>query len=231
MYDCYVKEFEAKVEEVKGNEVILDRTAFSPRAGGVDSDRGIILYKGEEYKVLDVRKEGNKIIHVLDRNPNFKEGDFVKGIIDWERRYKLMRLHTAAHIISGILYSKYKVLVTGGEIKYEYARDDFNINFQNWKEILKEVVEEANKIIKEGREVKIYFLPREEAFKIPGIVKLANKLPPKVDKIRIVEIEGIDIQADGGVHVKNTKEIGEIEIIKLESRGKNRKRIYYTVKP
>jgi len=140
-----------------------------------------------------------------------------------------MKLHTAAHIISAILYKEYGTLITGGNISEEYARDDFNLPSENWKEIVNDTIKKANSIVEEGRNVKIYFLKREEAFKIPGIVKLAEKMPPNVDILRIVEIEGIDIQADGGPHVKNTKEIGRIKLIKAENKGKNNRRIYYTV--
>jgi len=233
LYDSYLKEFEAKVLKVEENKVILDQTAFYPWGGGLDNDKGKLIWKDKEYDVVDVRKdqESNNIIHFLSETPDFNEGEKVIGIIDWNRRYRIMRMHTAAHIISAILYNNYNVLITGGHITEEYAKDDFNIEHDNWKEIIEDVIKKANKIVEEARQVKIYFMPREEAFKIPGIVKLANKLPPAINELRIVEIEGVDIQADGGPHVKNTKEIGEIILIKAENKGKNRKRIYYTVKP
>jgi len=128
------------------------------------------------------------------------------------------------------MYEKYKVLITGGNISYKYAYDDYSLDVMD-KKIFYDVVEEANKIVKKGIEVKIYWLPREEALKIPGIVKLAHKMPPDFKYLRIVEIPGIDIQADGGPHVKNTMEIGEIVILKIVNKGKRRKRLYYTVKP
>lgn len=233
LYDSYLKEFEAKVVKVEENKVILDQTAFYPWGGGLDNDKGKIIWKDKEYEVIDVRKdkETDEIIHFLSEKPDFKEGEKVIGIIDWNRRYRIMRMHTAAHIISSILYNNYNVLITGGHITEEYARDDFSIESENWRDIIKEVIEKANQIAKEERPVKIYFMSREEALKIPGIVKLANKLPPAVKELRIVEIERIDIQADGGPHISNTKEIGEIVLLKVENRGKDKKRIYYTVKP
>jgi len=229
-YDCYLKEFEARVIKVDGNKVVLDQTVFHPRAGGVDCDTGKIVWKGEEYLVKEVIKENNEVFHVLDREPRFREGDVIKGYLDWDRRYRLMKLHTAAHILSAVLYKNYGALVTGGDILPEYSREDYNLSVDNWREAFENAVEETNKIIEKGIPVKIYFLKREEAEKIPGIVKLMEKVPPDIEKWRIVEIEGVDIQADGGPHVSNTKEIGGIKILKMENRGKNKKRIYYTLK-
>ncbi|BFI73625.1 alanyl-tRNA editing protein AlaX-M [Nanoarchaeota archaeon] len=231
-YDCYKKEFDAKVVKIDGNKVILDQTLFHPRSGGVANDTGKIIFNNEEYNVLEVIKDGEDAIHILDKEPKFKEGDNIHGIIDWNRRYKLMKLHTAAHILAAIAYKKYNALITGGDITPEYAKDDYDINLSGdeLKKAFEEIINEANEIIKKGIPVKIYFLKKEEALKIPGIVKLMEKSPPDIDTWRIVEIEGIDIQADGGPHVSNTKEIGKIELLKIENKGKNRKRLYYTIK-
>ncbi|RDD52509.1 alanyl-tRNA editing protein [Nanoarchaeota archaeon NZ13-N] len=229
-YDSYIKEFEARVVRVEGNRVVLDQTIFHPRTGGVDCDTGKLIFNDEEYFVKEVIKDGEEALHVLDREPKFREGDVVKGMIDWDRRYRLMKLHTAAHILSAVLYSRYNILITGGEITPEYARDDYSLSSDNWRNILEEAVIETNKIIERGVPVKVYFLSREEAMKIPGIVKLMEKSPPNVREWRIVEIEGIDLQADGGPHVSNTREIGGIKVLKLENRGKNNKRIYYTLR-
>ncbi|MEM5832082.1 MAG: alanyl-tRNA editing protein AlaXM [Candidatus Aenigmatarchaeota archaeon] len=229
MNDCYLTEFEAYVIKVEGNKIFLDKTAFYPTSGGVECDKGEIIFENQTFKVIDVKKENGEIVHYLDKDASDLANKKIIGKIDWNRRYKLMKLHTAAHIISAILYKEYNVLITGGNISEEYARDDFNLPSENWKEIVEDCVKKANKIVEEGRNVKIYFLKREEAFKIPGIVKLAEKMPPNLEILRIVEIEGIDIQADGGPHVKNTKEIGKIKLIKAENKGKNNRRIYYTV--
>jgi len=229
-YDSYLKEFEATVIKVYSNRVVLDKTVFHPKSGGVDCDTGKIVWNNEEYLVKEVVKENNEVVHVLDREPKFKEGDIIRGYIDWERRYRLMRLHTAAHILSAVLYRDYGALITGGDITPEYSREDYNISSENWREAFERAVEEVNRIIEMGIPVNIYFMKREEAMKIPGVIKLMERMPPDIDEWRIVEIEGIDIQADGGPHVSNTKEIGGIKILKLENRGKNRKRIYYTLK-
>ncbi|MFP3165026.1 MAG: alanyl-tRNA editing protein AlaXM [Acidianus sp.] len=224
--DSYIKEFEAKVTKVNGNEVILDKTAFYPGGGGLENDVGkLIKNNGETLNVKEVKRQGDGIAHVIEGG-ELKEGDNVKGVIDWDRRYKMMRLHTASHVMAAVAYSQFNALITGGHISPEYAKDDFNL--EN-KDLIPQIVEKANEILSKGIEVKVYFLPREEALKIPGIVKLAERNPPSIPIWRIVEIPGIDIQADGGPHVKNTSEVGKIRIIKIENRGKNRKRVYYTV--
>ncbi len=230
--DSYLRENYAKVTDVDKNVVYFDKTIFHPRSGGVDHDTGWIITGDNKWNVVRViiDKEKNDVAHILDNEPRLEPGNVVKQVIDWDRRYKLMRLHTAAHIISALMYEKYKALITGGNISFEHAYDDYSLDVMD-KNIFYDVVEEANKIVKKGIEVKIYWLPREEALKIPGIVKLAHKMPPDLKYLRIVEIPGIDIQADGGPHVKNTKEIGEIVVLKIVNKGKRRKRLYYTVKP
>ncbi|MEM1574676.1 MAG: alanyl-tRNA editing protein AlaXM [Nitrososphaerota archaeon] len=230
LYDSYQKNFKAKVIGLNGKEVILDETIFHPLTGGITNDIGFLFKNKEKYKVVDVKLdlETNNVIHILENEPNFSIGDEIEGIIDWNRRYKLMRLHTAAHIISSIMYKDYGALITGGHINENYAKDDFSLEKFD-KAIFEEAIRKANEIVKKEIEVKIYFLKREEALKIPGIIKLAEKMPPEIETLRIVEIPGIDIQADGGPHVKNTKEIGEIILLKIENKGKNKKRIYYNV--
>ncbi|MEM5828460.1 MAG: alanyl-tRNA editing protein AlaXM [Candidatus Aenigmatarchaeota archaeon] len=228
--DSYIKEFEAKVLEINGKEVVLDQTAFHNGSGGVEADTGYFYFNNEKYEVIAGKKD-EETIHILNKEPTFKVGDIIKAEIDWEKRYRKMRLHTATHIISALMYQKYKALVTGGNISSEYAKDDYSLNVdsETAKKIFEEVINEANEIAKKGLEVKVYWLSREEALKIEGIVKLANRMPPNVDRLRIVEIEGIDVQADGEPHVKNTKEIGTIKLLKVENKGKDKKRIYFTV--
>lgn len=231
--DSYIKEFEAKVVQVDGNKIILDKTAFHPFGGGLAGDTGILQTPSGTFKVIDTRFAENKedVYHILETdNHGINVGDTVKGILDWDRRYRMMRLHTATHIIAAIMYRDYNAGITGGHIEPEQAKDDYSLE-QLDKAIFEDVVNKANEVVKQGIEVKVYFMKREEALKIPGIVKLVNRLPPEVDILRIVEIPGVDIQADGGPHVKNTKEIGEIVLLKIENKGRRRKRMYYTVKP
>lgn len=228
MEDSYIKTYETKVKSVKENKIILEETIFHPKSGGMSNDLGKIYYLNEEYDVINVEEDenGNEVIHFLSKPAPLKEKETVRIEIDWNRRYKMMRLHTAAHIISSIMYKDYNALITGGHIEPEIAKDDFSIGEFN-KAIAEKVIEKANEIISKGIPVKVYFLPREEALKINGIVKLANRMPPNVKILRIVEIQDVDIQADGGPHVRNTLEIGKIELVKVENKGKNRKRIYY----
>lgn len=230
--DSYMKEFEATVVKTEEDKVVLDQTAFHPRpAGGLDADIGILRRGDMEYMVTDTIMEDDVVAHIVPGH-DLKPGDRVVGIIDWDRRYRMMKLHTASHILAALLYEKYGALVTGGHISPDQARDDFDLSMisENWKKVLQDALEETNNIIKRCIDVKVYWLPREEALKIPGLVKLAEKFPPDVEQIRVVEIPGIDIQADGGPHVKNTCEIGEVKLVKLESKGRRRRRIYYTLR-
>ncbi|ARM76101.1 alanyl-tRNA editing protein AlaXM [Acidianus manzaensis] len=224
--DSYLKEFKAKITDITNSGIILDKTAFYPGGGGLENDTGKIVYNNKEYIVKNVKRGEDKsqIIHELESTEGLNVGDEIQGIIDWQRRYSMMRLHTASHIMAALAFSKYNALVTGGHISPDYAKDDFNL--EN-KDQIYEIVKEANDIISKNIEVKVYFLSREEALMIPGIVKLAERSPPNIQTWRIVEIPGIDIQADGGPHVKNTSEIGKIEIIKIENKGKKQKRVYY----
>lgn len=224
--DSYLRVFEAKVVDKRENDVVLDRTAFYPRGGGLPSDVGVIVYGVKEFPVNFVYSQGSVVVHEV-------QGDIpvdavVTGKIDWERRYRVMKLHTAAHVIAGVAYSNFGVLITGGDITLEKGHLDFSFERMD-RELFKQIVAEADKLAKEGHNVKIYYMKREEVLKTPGLVKLAEKLPPRIDVLRIVEIEGIDVQADGGPHVANTKEIGTIKFIKAKNVGKGRKRIYYTV--
>jgi misacylated tRNA(Ala) deacylase len=232
-YDSYLKEFEARVVDVFEKGIVLNRTAFHPRTGGVANDLGFIIVNEKRLEVIDVYIDRDRkvVVHVVkDSLEDVEIGAIVKGVIDWDRRYRLMRLHTAAHILSAIMYRDYGALITGGNIEPTYAYDDYGLERFD-KKIFEDVILKANEVAKQGIEVKIYWLKRDEALKIPGIIKLAERMPPDVDSLRIVEIPGIDVQADGGPHVRNTIEIGEIAMVKAENRGRNRKRLYYTVKP
>jgi misacylated tRNA(Ala) deacylase len=232
--DSYLKECEATVTFISGELVFFDSTIFHPRSGGIDHDRGFVEFNGKRLSVVEVfldKNRGDVAHRVLGVDScDLKPGVKVKLIIDWNRRYRLMRLHTAAHIISSVMYSEYGALVSGGNITEDHAYDDYTLEKMD-KEIFTRVIEKANEIISKDLEVKIYWLPREEALRIPGIVKLASRTPPDVKNLRIVEIPGVDIQADGGPHVRKTSEIGKIVFLKAESKGKAKKRLYYTVQP
>ena len=225
--DSYLKETQAKVLSYKDSQLILDKTIFYPGGGGLEKDDGIILNsRNFGVEIKDLKKDGNIIIHFVDGE--FKEGETVILRLNWEKRYRIMRLHTAAHVISSLFYKKFNALITGNHIAAEKARVDLNLKDFS-RELVEEVFKEANEIFKQDIELKIYYLPREEALKIPEIVKLAKKMPPSIETWRIVEIPGIDIQADGGVHVKNVNEVKEVQLLKTENKGKNNRRIYFTL--
>ncbi len=229
MGNCYIKEWDAEVKEVNQDKfIVLNPVNFYPKGGGLVWDTGrIIDERGNEYNVIYSGKFNGVVSVEVDR-AGLKPGDKVHCVLDWERRYKLMRLHTAVHVLAAVINKRTGALITGNNLDPEKSRMDFNLeNFD--KDAFMEYVEEANKILAEGHPVKIYFLPKEEAMKIPGIVKLASKMPPDVEELRIVEIEGVDIQADGGPHVANTRECGEIKVLKFENKGKNNRRVYFDV--
>ena len=229
MDNCYLKEFEAVVESVKDDKyVVLDKTAFYPLGGGVSYDTGVLLRDDKEFPVVYVNKFDDKISHEVS-NPGLKAGDKIIGIINWERRYKLMKLHTAAHLLASIFHNNGNALITGNQIEPGSARMDFSLEIFN-REIIDEYAKIANELIQKNAHVKIHYMKREDALKIPDMVKLANKMPPDVEILRIVEIEGVDKQADGGCHVNSLKEIGKIEILKVENKGKSNRRVYYDVK-
>ena len=229
MDDSYLKEFEAVVESVKDDKfAVLDKTAFYPTGGGQPHDTGIIICNGEEYAVVYVGKFSGQISHEVAKL-GLKAGDKVVGKINWDRRYRFMRMHTAAHLLISIFNREANVLITGNQIDEDKTRIDFNMENFDREKILK-YIEDANNIIKQDLPVKVSYMKREEAMKIPGIVKLAAALPPNVETLRIVEIPGVDLQADGGTHVKNLSEIGTIEFVKAENKGKDNRRVYYTVK-
>lgn len=224
--DCYLREFEATVAEVNNEKyVVLDRTAFYYNSGGQPYDTGKLVCNGEGYKVVYVGKFGGKISHEVDK-PGLKPGDKVHGTIDWERRYKLMRTHTAAHIVSAIFHKEAGALITGGQLGLDKSRIDFSLEDFD-REKIDDYIRQSNEIVEKDLPIKIYSITRAEAEAEPGIAKLAKGLPEGVQEIRIVEITDFDRQADGGTHIKSTKEVGEIVFVRADNKGKNNRRVYY----
>jgi misacylated tRNA(Ala) deacylase len=228
MTDCYLKEFEAEVIKVDGKFIVLDKTAFFPQGGGQATDTGKLIKDTEEYKVVFAKKIGSDVSHEVDKE-GLQVGDKIKGVLDWDRRYMLMRNHTAAHILCEVIHKDTGALITGNQLNIEKSRIDFNLENFN-REALQGYADKANEVINKDLPIKIYTMPRDEALKLPSITKLANVLPPAVKELRIVEIESFDIQADGGTHVKSTKEVGELKIIRAENKGKHNRRVYYQLK-
>jgi len=226
--DSYLRECEATVVSVKdGKYVVLDKSLFYPKGGGQPHDTGKLIRGEEGFDVVFVGKSEGRISHEVDR-PGLKEGDKVLCVLDWDRRYMLMRMHTAAHLLASLMNKELGALITGNQLGEDKTRFDFNVESFD-KEAFERAVEKANAALGQDLELRIYSLPREKAMEIEGVVKLAKALPPSVKELRIVEIPGIDIQADGGTHVRNLKEVGRIRILKLENKGTHNRRIYFTL--
>jgi misacylated tRNA(Ala) deacylase len=222
--DMYAKEFDSRVESIDGKRVVLDQTAFNPRGGGLVSDTGSLA----GLKLTEVVKEGDEIFHITEAEPKFEVGAEVHGTLDWDRRYRVMKMHTSAHILSAVVHGETGALITGNQIAPDESRIDFNLeDFDRSR--LNEFVEKANGAASRGLEVKTFFMKREEAIGTPGFVKLANAMPPSLDVLRIVQIGDVDTQADGGVHVGNTREIGKMVGVRAENKGKSNRRLYFTV--
>ncbi len=224
--DSYLKEFEASVVRCLPDEraVVLDRTAFYPGGGGQPNDVGML--NGQA--VTKVRKAGEDVIHVLDGDLP-PVGTQVQGALNWERRYQLMRTHTAMHILCGTVFRDYGALVTGGDMEPLKGRMDFE--FERLQKDLVAVIEAAvNEEVRKARDVRVKILPREEAFQIPDLIRTKiNLLPEGIQQVRTVEIVGLDLQADGGTHVRNTSEVGHIRVVDYKSKGASNKRIYVDV--
>lgn len=228
--DMYLKEFDAKVLKINGNELTLDKTAFYPTGGGQPNDTGSIMSGDLSVRITDVRKEGDDVIHVSDQNVPFKEGDNVHGVVDWARRYAHMRYHSAIHVIDGIVSVRhgYSGLLTGSQIYEDRARVDINMdNFT--KEFIDQIIEECNEFNSEGHRIYQREISREEALKLPELARTepGRDLINSLDVVRTIVIEGLDEQSDGGTHVKDTKEIGKIVVDKIENKGKRNKRINF----
>lgn len=227
--DCYLKEFTAKVlkTDIENNAVILDRTAFFPGGGGQVADQGVLRINGTEYTVTRAKNSPDGVLHILETNSPLPEaGTEITGILDWERRYQVMRTHTAMHILCGTIFRDYGAQVTGGDMEPLKGRMDFE--FESMTADLVGVIEQAvNKEVEAARDVRVQILPRDDAFKIPDLIRTKiNLLPPHIREIRTVEIVGLDLQADGGTHVRNTSEVGRMRVVDYKSKGKINKRIY-----
>ncbi|MBM4463990.1 MAG: alanyl-tRNA editing protein [Chloroflexi bacterium] len=222
--DCYLREFEATVVATEGDRVALDRTAFYPGGGGQPADGGRLLWDDGQAQVVKVKKQGGPVWHKLDVEPP-PVGTAVMGMLDWEHRYQLMRTHTALHILCGLIWRDYGALVTGGNMEPLKARMDFELEHMS-ADFAQEVEGKINAEVAAARPVNIYILPRQEAFQIPDLIRTKiNLLPESIREVRVVEIEGLDIQADGGTHVANTREVGTIHVVGHESKGRINKRL------
>jgi Ser-tRNA(Ala) deacylase AlaX len=222
--DAYQKDFTAQVLRAEGNSVVLDQTCFNPRGGGLVSDLGTI----EGLPLTEVSKSGDDILHSFPSFHPLKVGQMVRGALDWERRYKIMKMHTATHILSNVVNRETGALITGNSVAPDESRVDFSLeDFDKGK--MEEYVARVNEVIGRDLHVRTYFLRREEALSMPGMVKLAQAAPPETAELRIVEIGDFDRQADGGVHVSKTSEIGMARFIRADNKGKANRRVYFTL--
>lgn len=227
--DSYLNVFDAEVIDVDINKhsVILNQSAFYPGGGGQPYDTGILKFQDNSIEVIRVKKIGNEVFHYLKSEaPLPKQNASVVGEIDWERRYQIMRTHTALHILCGVIFRDYGASVTGGDMKPLSGRMDFEFETMH-KELVEKIEESVNVEVSNARDIKIAILPRDEAFQIPDLIRTKiNLLPEGIKEVRVVEIVGLDLQADGGTHVKNTQEVGTIRVSDYKSKGKINKRIY-----
>jgi misacylated tRNA(Ala) deacylase len=226
--NSYLRRCEATVLSVTNEKyIVLDQTLFYPKGGGQPYDTGTIMRGNETFQVVYVGKFSGTISHEIDK-PGLNPGDSVNCALDWERRYKLMRSHTASHVFASLLCAGTGALITGNQIGVEKTRFDFNLETFD-RHILKTYINQANELFLKDIPVRWYDLPRDNAMKIPGLIKMAAAFPPNIPFLRIVEITDVDIQADGGTHVRNLKEIGQIKLLKAENKGKKNRRVYFTL--
>jgi misacylated tRNA(Ala) deacylase len=236
-HDAYTTEFDGTVTAVDEKDgkrrVALDRTAFYPGGGGQPNDEGWLALAGQRLRVVKVNKEGEQVWHTLENSdgglPLIAEGQPVRGELDWERRYAIMRTHTAMHILCGVVWRDYGAQVTGGNMDPGAGRMDFEFASLS-RELVSEIEERCNAEIAAAHPVKTQILPREVAFQIPDLIRTKiNLLPPQISEIRTVELEGLDLQADGGTHVRNTQEVGQMKVVDYKSKGAINKRIYVEI--
>lgn len=230
--DSYLQEFDAYISAVQAElrAVTLDRTAFYPGGGGQPCDVGSLEVNGILYPVERVKKQGDNVLHFLGGAAALPaEGADARGALDWTRRYRLMRTHSALHVLCGTVFRDYGALVTGGDMEPLKGRMDFEFEIMRGK-LVREIETAVNQEAALGREIRVNILPREEAFQIPDLIRTKiNLLPEGIMQVRTVEIVGLDLQADGGTHVRNTNEIGMIRVVDYKSKGVINKRIYIEI--
>lgn len=222
--DAYLREAAATLVSVDDDGVVLDRTVFYPRGGGQPGDTGSLAWEGGTLDVVDAVKRGGRVLHVVDGEAPVL-GTAVTARIDWDRRYLLMRTHTALHVLSAIVWRDFGAKVTGGNMEPGRARMDFELDAIS-VDFGREVERRLNAALARGHDVRVLFLPRSEALRDPELIRTkVNLIPEHVDPIRVIDIGDIDRQADGGTHVANTAEVGRVRVAKTESKGKGNKRM------
>jgi misacylated tRNA(Ala) deacylase len=223
--DQTLREWQATVLDSSADGIVLDQSAFYPGGGGQPPDHGVLLWGGVQTRIVGARKGDDLYLIPAEDDPLPSAGTDVQGALDDERRTKLMRTHSALHLLAGVVFREYGCLVTGGNMEPLEGRMDFNL--PDVPEGFKERVAQAcAEEIAADRRIDVKVLPRDEAFAIPDIIRTAtNLLPPDLTEVRIVDIVGLDTQADGGTHVASTKHIGGIDVVKVENKGKGFRRL------
>jgi misacylated tRNA(Ala) deacylase len=222
--DSYLAEVQAGVLAVDGQAVALDQTIFFPGGGGQVPDNGTLEVGGVELSVTEFKKKDDVIWHTVQGTPP-AAGNQVVCRIDWPHRYRVMRTHTAFHILCGVIFRVYGAQVTGGNMKPLEGRMDFELEHMTGN-FASDVEEKINAEVQAARPIRVAILPREAAFRIPDLIRTKiNLLPEGISEVRTVEIVGLDLQADGGTHVANTREVGHIHVVGHESKGKINKRL------
>jgi misacylated tRNA(Ala) deacylase len=220
----YLREFDATVTSVADAGIALDRTAFYIGGGGQPSDLGTLTADGQDYAVTGIKRDAGLLVHLIEGDRP-SEGSHVSGRIDWERRFSLMRTHTALHILCGVVWRDYGALVTGGNMQPGEARMDFELERMS-ADFAEEIETKINEEVTAARNVMAVNLPREEAEQIPDLIRTKiNLLPANIREVRTIDIQGLDVQADGGTHVNNTTEVGRIRVVGHESKGRVNKRL------
>ena len=220
----YLKEFEGSVTGVLDSGVALDQTAFYIGGGGQPSDIGVLSADGKEYAVTGIKRDAGLLVHLINGDRP-AQGSSVCGRIEWERRYQLMRTHTALHILCGVVWRDYGALVTGGNMQPGEARMDFELERMS-AGFAEEIEARINEEVAAARNVLVANLAREEAEQIPDLIRTKiNLLPANIREVRTIDIQGLDVQADGGTHVNNTTEVGRIRVVGHESKGRINKRL------
>jgi misacylated tRNA(Ala) deacylase len=228
--DPYLKEFATKVVEIIDNKfIVLESTAFYPQGGGQPTDKGTLRdEKTNEYKILFVQKRDGKILHQSETPVTLSIGAEVVGTIDWNRRYSLMKNHTAAHLLSAVIHNNTGALITGNQLDIDGSRLDFDLEDFD-RALIDKFIVECNNLISNDLKINDYWMSRADVEKDPTLCRLAKGLPPILTELHILEIGDVDRQVDAGTHVKSLKEIGKIEFLKAENRGKNNRRVYFRV--
>jgi len=222
--DSYLKDFDATILNIDSNKIILDRTAFYAKSGGQPGDIGKIILNGKEINIIDtVYDNKQNILHVCENSNDLKIDEKIKGKIDWNIRYKHMRMHTALHLLCSLIPYD----VTGGQISYEKSRLDFNADDKIEKE---EIENKINKLVEDDHEISYQWIKLEELDNQPDLVRTMSVKPPRTNnEIRLVKIGNVDLQPCGGTHVRRTKEIGSIRIGKIENKGKMNRRVNLSI--